>query len=172
MMSNKVEKSITCVLDELQVERQRIEGAIARLEGSLNNLVRDATAATGGSRRGRPKGTAAQHPAALGVPGDGGVSSRPPPQRLVARQRSRAGWTQTARLAAAERMRTYWAKRHSEDPERPQNERSKKAAVRSGAANDSQERSRKGWTPDAREAARERMRSYWQGRKAHKVAAS
>jgi hypothetical protein len=172
MMSNKVEKSITCVLDELRVERQRIEGAIARLEGSLNNLVRDATAAAGGARRGRLKSSPAQHPAtATGMSGDGGMR-RPQPQRLVARQRSRAGWTETARQAAAERMRSYWAKRHSGQSEPQQSERRKKAAVRAGAANDSQERSRKGWTPDARAAARERMRSYWQGRKANKIAAS
>ncbi len=164
MMSNKAKASIESVLKQLQAERQRIEGAISNLEGLMGNLVSSAT--TGVKRRGRPPKAASQ---AVAVSRK--ATGRAKGERLVARQRSRAGWTDDARAAAAERMQAYWAERRkakeagksAPSPRRP---RGKAASAEPAvAANDSRERSRKGWTPEAREAARARMRTYWQQRR-------
>ncbi len=164
MMSDKVKQSIAVALKQLHVERSRIEGAIARLEGVLDDLVTSAT--TSVKRRGRPPGSgksSSQAPAA--------VKKTARARRIIARQRSREGWTDDARKAAAERMRRYWADRHKAAGEGKQGSVSRRGRKSSGdglqatAANDSRERSRKGWTEEARLAARERMRRYWENRK-------
>src|SRR5688500_16414889 len=93
MMSDKVRESIQVALEQLHDERKRIEGAIAKLEGFLGNLINSATASV------KPRGKQAA------------VVRKTARPRVVAKQRSRAGWTEQARDAAAERMRKYWAQR-------------------------------------------------------------
>ena len=152
MMSDKVRESIQVALEQLHDERERIEGAIAKLEGFLGNLINSATASIKPTLRGRTA-----------------TPSKTSREPVVAKQRSRAGWTDDARDAAAERMRKYWAERREASAQGKngarKSNRERKARSNEGAANDSKERSRKGWTDEAREAARERMRKYWADRK-------
>ncbi|HET6344473.1 MAG TPA: hypothetical protein VFH51_06050, partial [Myxococcota bacterium] len=99
MMSDKVSKSIEQALAQLHQERDRIDGAIAKLEGFLGNLASSKT------RRGRAS-------ARLLAKASGRT-------RVTAKQRSRAGWTPDARQAAAERMRNYWAERRKQAGDAP-----------------------------------------------------
>lgn len=147
MMSDKVNKSIQSALEQLHDERERIEGAIAKLEGFLGNLID--TAAQGMKRRSNASESFVRK------------FSRPTPYT-----RSRAGWTEEARSAAAERMRAYWASRRTEDGGTI-TRTTRTSKVRTRPANSSygvKQRSRKGWTPEARQAAAERMRAYWASR--------
>jgi hypothetical protein len=76
-------------LAQLHQERERIDGAIAKLEGFLGNLASSKTAAL--KRRGRASARLLAQATAR--------------TRVTAKPRSRAGWTPDARQAAAERMR-------------------------------------------------------------------
>ena len=152
MMSDKVSRSIQLALEQLHDERERIEGAIAKLEGFLGNLIDSATASI--KRRGRPAST----------------SPRAANRVRAAKTRSREGWTDEARNAAAERMKKYWAERRDETSEGSAKTTRRRRVVSTDAANDTKERSRKGWTDDARRAAAERMKKYWEDRKKSDVA--
>ena len=152
MMSDKVQESIQVALDQLHQERERIEGAIANLEGFLGNLVNSATASIAG-RNEQPL----RHAEAT---------------RVATKQRSRNGWTDEARHAAAQRMRQYWADRRHQAANgqpRTRKHRGRMATQSQGGAHSAPEhgteRSRKGWTPEAREAARMRMQRYWESRR-------
>lgn len=158
MMSDKVRGSIQVALEQLHDERVRIENAIARLEVFLGDMVDSATASVAS----RARLSASTHRSA-------------PRRRLpiAAKQRSREGWTDEARAAAAERMRQRWADRRAATSEGQPQSRALSDARRApaaevggdDAANDSTESGRKGWTVEARAAAAERMRRYWQERR-------
>jgi hypothetical protein len=144
MSSNKINDSIQVALAELHEERARIDHAIAELETLLEGL---GEAGMPSKRRSRPF----DH------------------QRHLAREkspRSRAGWTAEARRAAADRMRNYWASRKGEDSSETSDGSEmhgtqRRRAMRKG----SRKRSTKGWTPEARRAAAERMKQYWTSRR-------
>ena len=151
MTSEKVKKSIEHALEQLHEEKERIDNAIDKLEIFLGNLL---DAADGGKSRGR----AAR-----------GGHAKPT-------QRSRAGWTDEARDAARARMRKYWAERRKNAANASTARREKRAGearANRAAAKSSKimhesvtwQRDKKGWSPEAREAARERMRHYWEQRR-------
>lgn len=165
MTSAKVKKSVTSALEQLHEEKERIDTAIDKLETFLSTLA-DAAAATSTPRR-KPKRTHAQ-PAIE-------------PEFADEPERSRAGWTDEARGAARERMRAYWAERRGKAAHASQARRDKpsvkardkaqaptgipaKASKKAGR----QEPTDKGWPPEARQAARERMRRYWAQRRKDK----
>lgn len=149
MPTNKVSKSLTQALAQLNNERDRIEGAIAKLEGVLGQTA----AGTQASKRGRGRTLAARAKAA-----------RTP---IVTKARSREGWTQAARKAAAERMRRYWAEQAEGKNKTP---RAKKTSKRADKAQmtPSARRSTTGWTDTARSEAAARMRKYWADRRGEK----
>ena len=148
MMSDKVQVSIAEALEQLQQERARIEGAICKLEGCLQHLVSSATTTV----RGRQ-----EHLKAM---------MQKPRIRAQARARSRAGWTDAARLAAAQRMRGYWESRRVAQASGDVPTRRTRVAKRPQAQTPTaRTRSVNGWTAEKREAARARMRQYWLRRK-------
>lgn len=166
MMSDKVSRSIQLALEQLHEERERIEGAIAKLEGFLGNLVDSATASI--KRRGRPAAAAATPAVSERRPVNAG--SRNTSRVRAAKTRSREGWTDEARKAAAERMRKYWGERRKASADGTVKNSRRRRAANNDAANDTKERSRKGWTDDARKAAAERMKKYWEDRKKSEAA--
>ncbi|RYF11304.1 MAG: hypothetical protein EOO40_03570 [Deltaproteobacteria bacterium] len=138
MMSDKVQESIAQALQQLQNERARIEGAIAKLEGCLEHLVTSTT----GQLRDRKHSAATLER----------LTASPSPQQ---HGRSRAGWTPAARQAAATRMQSYWERRRQaqhigEAPAR----RKRLDPPSSGTTGARRERSVSGWTTEKREAAR------------------
>jgi hypothetical protein len=82
----------------------------------------------------------------LATVGPGAVVRSATPRKPVTRN-----WSASARRAAAERMRRYWAQR--------------RAASKKGAAHASVKRPAKKWTAQARRKAAERMRRYWAQRR-------
>lgn len=150
MKSNKVSKSLTQILSQLHGERERLEDAIARLEETLQPSDTNQTAKRG---RGRPAATQVK------------MRSKRTPVKV--RTRSRAGWTAGARQAAAERMQQYWA---DQAAGKTKKRRSKKSASQGQEKKPrAARRSTEGWTDNARQAAAERMRTYWANRRNQKV---
>jgi hypothetical protein len=143
MMADKVKESIHVALEQLHDERERIERAITKLEGFLGNIVQSATDEVTARREAARKARAAH--------------------RIVPKQRSREGWTPQARQAAAERMRKYWAERREAEAQGKAPERKRRSSRASVAK--SGDKRRKGWTPEAREAARQRMQKSWEARR-------
>lgn len=149
MPTNKVSKSLAQALAQLSTERDRVEGAIAKLEGVLGQTA----AGTQASKRGRGRTVAAR-----------AKTARTP---VVSKARSREGWTQAARKAAAERMRRYWADQAKGKNKTPRAKKPSKRAEKAESAA-STRRSTNGWTDTARSAAAERMRKYWADRRGDK----
>jgi hypothetical protein len=149
MPTNKVNKSLALALAKLQGERDRIEGAIAKLENVLGQ-----TASSASTRRGTTRSA-----------GRGRI--KVPRTPVVTKERSRAGWTQAARDAAAERMRRYWASLADGEGKAARARKTSKRAEKADKAEKtrSARRSTSGWTDSARGKAAERMRKYWAERR-------
>ena len=89
---NKLAKDIQRAIESLRSEQEEIDAKIAAMEDALRSLGERSPVAP---RRGRPRKVAA---ATGGASKDG-------------RSRKTPHWSAEARLAAAERMRKYWAER-------------------------------------------------------------
>lgn len=144
MIPSSVNESIMTALAELHQERDRIDNAIAELEGFLTGLG-----------HANPQ-LARQHGPMLRL------QTNVLPYRKT---RSRAGWTPEARQAAAERMRQYWASRRSEQDTHGMHDQGHDDMMDGSGDPMSDDRgskrSTKGWTDEARQAAADRMRTYW-----------
>jgi hypothetical protein len=151
MPTTKVNKSLTQALAQLHYERDRIDRAIAKLENDLGQ------AAAGPLSNKRGRGRAAQ------------ARSKATRTPIVTKARSRAGWTEAARKAAADRMRSYWAAQAEGKTKTPRAKKAKQRSEKSQAAQVAR-RSTSGWTETARSEAAERMRKYWAERRDAKQA--
>ncbi len=141
MMSDQMDRSVLTALEQLHTERARIEGAIAKLEHFVSNLMDSASH----SPRRR----------------DYFVTQK----NALPYQRSRAGWTTEAREAASNRMKNYWSQRRQEAESKGETPKNPRKRIKSIGSPNPHSRSKEGWTSEAREAASNRMKNYWSERK-------
>lgn len=96
MASADMSQTLRTALEQLREERDRIDSAIVELERLVNSL-------SGVRRRGRPPGSGKRGPGRPAGRASGGSPLK------------RKGWSDTARQAAAQRMKRYWADRRKQE---------------------------------------------------------
>lgn len=171
MASRNIGGSIQAALKDLFNERAVVEDAIEKLQSLLGNMKAS-------KRRGRPPGPGRKKvlkqvrtPAtSRKVAGRG--------KKKVSKKTGRRAWSSAARQQAAERMRKYWADRNKKGARAKREAAGAKRRGRPATATKATATKatatkatatkkatpaaqRKGWSPEARKAAAERMRQYW-----------